>query len=163
MRKIYLVLLMLIMSSCNEKNWYTKTGVDITEIKKIYEFENFYGTDGEGYLVEIYKLANKDYEKLINSEIFNFPIKDDYKMNWKIYKWNKLKNYNSIDNIKKLLNSNLNKGINEGFIKSFNANLAKQDNLISFYYKGDENNPYNLSLYLLSIEEKKIYFFDFIQ
>jgi hypothetical protein len=158
-----IVLIAFVLLNCQDKSWNSKIGIEFSEPLRIYQFENFYGSKGEGYLVEIYQINEDDFKKINVDKISNFPVEDEYKVNWKIKKWDYVKNTESIDNIKKIINSNFKKGIDQNRLDSFNKNLSKFDNLICYYYKGDMLNPHSVSLYLINPQEKRVYFFDFVQ
>jgi hypothetical protein len=163
---IYNIFLFIFLCSCNTsfiKNDLPKIlDVDKVEIKKSQILNEWAGIHGDGFILEIYKLSEKTIQNFEEKSLKKLPDKKEKDKIWQKYNWSTL----PIDS-----------SYNEIFIMCLNyfSNNAKIRNILteikelieeekrmyySFYYRPNKENPQNVQLFILDIENKKLYVID---
>lgn len=164
-RIIFSVFLFLFLSSCNLsyfKNDLSQIlGVDKIEIENIQTFNEWGGFQGDGYILEIYTLSEKTIQAFKNNPLKNLPDKKEEGKEWQKYNWSTFpidSSYNEVFIM--CLNYS-------GYGKKLKVKLDEIKRLIekegvyySFYYSPDKVNPQDVQLFILDVQNRKLYAID---
>lgn len=164
-RIIFSVFLFLFLSSCNlsyfKKDLSQILGVEKKEIKNIQNFNEIAGIQGEGYILEIYTLSEKAIQAFKNNPLKNLPDKQEEGKEWQKYNWSTFpidSSYNEVFIM--CLNYS-------GYGKKLKVKLDEIKRLIekegvyySFYYSPDKVNPQDVQLFILDVQNRKLYAID---
>jgi hypothetical protein len=161
-RIIFSVFLFLFLSSCNlsyfKNDLYQILGVEKKEIKNIQNFNEISGIQGEGYILEIYTLSEKVIQAFKNNPLKNLPDKQEEGKEWHKYNWSTFpidSSYNEVfimclnySGSSKKLTVKLNE------IKRL---IEKEGVYYSFYYSPNKVNPQDVQLFILDVQNRKLY------
>jgi len=164
-RIIFSVFLFLFLSSCNlsyfKKDLSQILGVEKKEIKNIQNFNEIAGIQGEGYILEIYTLSEKAIQAFKNNPLRNLPDKQEEGKEWHKYNWSTFpidSSYSEVFNMC-LYNSGYNKKLTVK-LNEIKRLIEKEGVYYSFYYSPDKVNPQDAQLFILDVQNRKLYAID---
>lgn len=161
---LFVVIFSVLFSSCNilffKNDLPQIMGLEKIEVENVKKLNEWTGEQGEGITLEVYRISQNNIRTFEDKSVKNLPDKKDGK-EWQKYDWHTLPvdssykgiftmglNYSgdnnnvrdALDEIKKLI----------GFNNNYNI-------YYSFYYRPDKENPQNVQLFILDVENRKLY------
>jgi hypothetical protein len=164
-RIIFSVFLFLFLSSCDllffKSDLSQILGIEKIEIENIQTFNEIAGIQGEGYILEIYTLSEKTIQAFINNPIKNLPDKQEEGKEWHKYNWSTFpidSSYSEVFNMC-LYNSGYNKKLKVK-LNEIKRLIEKEGVYYSFYYRPDKEHLQNVQLFILDVQNRKLYAID---
>lgn len=164
-RLIFSAFLFLFLSSCNTSFFKDDLsqilGVEKVEIENIQTLDEWAGTQGDGFVLEVYELSEKTVATFINQSSKNLPDKKEENKNWQKYNWNKTPVDSSFSEIFMMcLNYSSDSQELKAQLNEIKQLIEKEGLYYSFYYRPDKENPQNVQLFILDIQNRKLYTID---
>lgn len=164
-RLIFSAFLFLFLSSCNTSFFKDDLsqilGVEKVEIENSQMLDEWAGTQGDGFILEVYELSEKTVQTFIDQSSKNLPDKNEEGKDWQKYNWSKApvdSSYNEVfimcldyASDSKKLKVQLNE------IKKV---MENEGVYYSFYYRPYKENPQNVQLFILDVQSRKLYTID---
>lgn len=156
MKKASLIILVLILSSCNgyiydNKDLEKILGVKVNELDELYTYEEASGIQGEGYVFNKYKLSKKTVDDFLQLKTKNsFPRKDSYKKDWQLLNWKKgLRLNTNILDLFTVFQQHDNSALSEE-LSELKTNLNSSNNYYSIFFKDSFDEPYAIEIFVLN-------------
>lgn len=164
-RLIFSGFFFLLLSSCNTSFFKDDLspilGLEKVEIENSQTLDEWAGTQGDGFILEVYELSEKTVQTFINQSSKNLPDKKEEGKNWQKYNWGKVpvdSSYNEIF-IMSLNYSSDNPKL-KAQLNEIKKLIEKDGVYCSFYYRPDRENPQTAQLFILDVESRKFYAID---
>jgi len=164
-RIIFSVFLFLFLSSCNTsffKNDLSQIfGVEKIEIENIQTFDEWAGMQGDGFVLEVYTLSGKTMQAFKDNPLKNLPDKKEEGKEWQKYNWSTFpidSSYNEVFIV--CLNYSSNSRKLKVKLNEIKRLIEKEGVYYSFYYRPDKDNPQNVQLFILDVQNRKFYAID---
>lgn len=129
--------------------------IDDVEVINVTKYEEWAGSQGDGYIMEVYELSEKTIAAFLEKST-QLPLKEGGKKKWGNYGWGKWQNdslYNEV------ISLGLNYNAEDEQINK-QLNILKEvikGSYIAFYYSPNRDNPNNIELFILDADNKKLY------
>ena len=164
-RLIFCTFLFLFVSSCNTSFFKDDLsqilGVEKVEIENSQMLDEWAGTQGDGFILEVYELSEKTVQTFIDQSSKNLPDKKDEGKDWQKYNWSKApvdSSYNEVFII--CLNYSGNSEKLKVQLNEIKKVMENERVYYSFYYRPDKENPQNVQLFILDVQSRKLYTID---
>ncbi len=161
---ILLTFVIVFFGSCQnkyfEKDLPKLMNVENIEIVNVQTLDEWGGSQGDGFILEVYELSQHTVDSFIKRTYKKLPEKEN-RESWFKYDWSKVPIDTSYIEIQTMTlnysasNEKLNKILNE--IKTV---LNKKETYNAFYYKPNKENPNNVEMFVLDTETNKFYAID---
>jgi hypothetical protein len=162
---IFIAFFSLFFNSCNTsfiKNDLSHVlGIKKVEIVNSQKIDEWAGIHGDGVILEIYELSEKTVKTFEKESVKNLPDNKNGK-GWQKYNWNTLPIDTSYHEVFIMcLNYYSNSGELQILLNEINKLIEENKNIYySFYYRPNKENPQNVQLFILDIENRKLYAID---